>query len=298
MDMTKPFLPTYLYVKTHTVTGLKYFGKTTKSDPYKYLGSGVYWLRHCKKYGRTATTRIVGYYTDKEKCMRAAERFCDRHDIVDAVGTDGKKLWANCVPENGLDGGFTGNRKTSKATKKKISDSRIGYTNSPETRAKLSKAIRGRTLTEEHKEAIRRSINKPSVLKRIRDANLGKKRSPESVAKTAAKLTGRARPESFKEKLRGIKRSSATRRKMSLAKKGKVLSEETKDKIREARKLQVLTEDTRAKLSGFVCVVTKTGKALRVTKQEFYEQLKPDKSKSRYVAHRSLEGMRRLELRN
>lgn len=29
------FLPTYLYIKTHNQTGLKYFGKTTK-DPFKY----------------------------------------------------------------------------------------------------------------------------------------------------------------------------------------------------------------------------------------------------------------------
>lgn len=35
-------LPTYLYVKQHTITGLKYFGKTIK-DPYVYPGSGT----HC-----------------------------------------------------------------------------------------------------------------------------------------------------------------------------------------------------------------------------------------------------------
>ena len=37
--------PTYLYIKQHSVTKLKYFGKTTKKDPVKYLGSGIY----CKK---------------------------------------------------------------------------------------------------------------------------------------------------------------------------------------------------------------------------------------------------------
>lgn len=35
----------HLYVKIHNVTGLKYFGKTTK-DPFKYRGSGKYWLAH------------------------------------------------------------------------------------------------------------------------------------------------------------------------------------------------------------------------------------------------------------
>ena len=37
--------PTYLYVKQHNKTGLKYFGKTTKKDPLKYKGSGLYWKR-------------------------------------------------------------------------------------------------------------------------------------------------------------------------------------------------------------------------------------------------------------
>ena len=41
-----------LYVKTHQVTGLKYLGQTSKSDPHKYTGSGKYWLRHIKQHGK------------------------------------------------------------------------------------------------------------------------------------------------------------------------------------------------------------------------------------------------------
>jgi hypothetical protein len=44
--------PTYLYIKQHSITGLKYFGKTTKSNPYKYNGSGKYWIRHINKNGK------------------------------------------------------------------------------------------------------------------------------------------------------------------------------------------------------------------------------------------------------
>lgn len=39
------FTPTYLYVKHHSITGLKYFGKTTKLDPVTYKGSGLVWRR-------------------------------------------------------------------------------------------------------------------------------------------------------------------------------------------------------------------------------------------------------------
>lgn len=95
----KNFIPTYLYVKTHNVTGLKYFGKTTK-NPFKYLGSGVYWLRHIKLHGIDITTEIIGLYYRKEDIKQIAESFSIKHDIVNSIH------WANCKLENGLDGGF------------------------------------------------------------------------------------------------------------------------------------------------------------------------------------------------
>jgi hypothetical protein len=48
--MSKEFVPTWLYVKVHNKTGLKYLGKTIQ-DPYKYGGSGVHWSSHVKKHG-------------------------------------------------------------------------------------------------------------------------------------------------------------------------------------------------------------------------------------------------------
>ena len=42
--------PTYIYIKQHLKTGLKYLGKTVK-DPYNYLGSGKYWKSHIHKHG-------------------------------------------------------------------------------------------------------------------------------------------------------------------------------------------------------------------------------------------------------
>jgi len=70
----KEFKPTYLYVKTHNGTGLKYFGKTVK-DPHKYFGSGKYWVRHLEKYGRDVTTEILGFFTNAEECRAAALKF-------------------------------------------------------------------------------------------------------------------------------------------------------------------------------------------------------------------------------
>ena len=41
----------YLFIKQHSTTGLKYFGKTDCQNPLKYTGSGKYWKSHIKKHG-------------------------------------------------------------------------------------------------------------------------------------------------------------------------------------------------------------------------------------------------------
>ena len=43
----------YLYVKTHSKTGLKYLGQTSSNDPR------MYWKSHLKKHGLDYTTEIL-----------------------------------------------------------------------------------------------------------------------------------------------------------------------------------------------------------------------------------------------
>jgi len=88
----------YLYIKTHA-TGLKYLGKTDQ-NPYKYKGSGTYWLRHLKKYGNDHTTEILLETNDKELFKETALYYSNLYDVVNS------KEWANIVPEQG-DGGNT-----------------------------------------------------------------------------------------------------------------------------------------------------------------------------------------------
>lgn len=88
----------YLYVKNHNKTGLKYFGKTTKSDPHKYTGSGVYWKRHLSKHGNDYTTEIIAKFDDEVQCQEFALNFSKQNDIVES------NLWANLQEENGMDG--------------------------------------------------------------------------------------------------------------------------------------------------------------------------------------------------
>lgn len=88
----------YLYVKTHKITGLKYFGKT-HGEPFSYKGSGVYWKRHLKMHGEDLETTIIGEFLDEDVCKKVALEFSIKHDIVKS------KEWANLKIEE-LDGGW------------------------------------------------------------------------------------------------------------------------------------------------------------------------------------------------
>lgn len=96
------FTPTYLYVKRHSVTGLKYFGKTVQ-DPLKYPGSGRYWTRHIKKHGKEHVETIwYKLFLDESECVTYAENFSSENCIVESED------WANAIPENGLTGAQIG----------------------------------------------------------------------------------------------------------------------------------------------------------------------------------------------
>ena len=93
-DMDKPV---HLYVKTHNVTGLKYFGRTAE-NPETYLGSGAYWRSHLAEYGDNVTTEVVGTYVDEAQLRAACDSFSTENDIVNSVEL------ANLIPESGMPG--------------------------------------------------------------------------------------------------------------------------------------------------------------------------------------------------
>lgn len=168
------FKPTYLYIKTHNKTGLKYFGKTSTKDPYKYKGSGKRWKRHIKKHGYNCSTEIIGHYLNEEECKNAAIKFSKEHNIVES------EEWANLKEENGIDGGnfgevgtFSGRFHTEE-TKEKIKLTRSKQTFSQESLVKISENHWSKTdyesfvlhcrqngkreKTEQHKENISKSL--------------------------------------------------------------------------------------------------------------------------------------------
>ena len=91
----------YLYKKTHNITGLKYLGKTEKSNPYNYKGSGKYWTAHIKEHGYDVTTEIIRVCESKEELKEWGLYYSKLWNIVNECDSNGKKTWANLIPESG-----------------------------------------------------------------------------------------------------------------------------------------------------------------------------------------------------
>ena len=98
------FTPTWLYIKRHRKTNLRYFGKTIR-DPNKYNGSGKYWISHLKTHGRDVETLWCGLFINEDELVEFATSFSKENDIVESINKDGRKIWANVVPEDGKQGG-------------------------------------------------------------------------------------------------------------------------------------------------------------------------------------------------
>ena len=135
---------TYIYIKTHNITELKYFGKTTKKDIETYKGSGKYWKRHIKKHGYNCRTYKIKSFTNKQECMDFCLWFSKINNIIKS------KKWANLVNENGIDGCIVGYKHSRKARinmrnkrseehKNNIRLCRLGKKHSEETKMKMRK---------------------------------------------------------------------------------------------------------------------------------------------------------------
>lgn len=197
----------YLYVKTHNVTGLKYLGKTSRTNPHEYQGSGIYWRSHLKKHGKDYSTEIIKECNTKEELKFWGLYYSNLWNVVDAKSSDGHKLWANLKPENGDGGSLPGElshrygKVHSSEARHKMSLRTVGKTVSKETRDKMSasrKGQPGRPRTDQEKILLSK-VHKGKVV------------TEETKQKTALALTGKPKSEEHKRKLREI---GATNRKM------------------------------------------------------------------------------------
>jgi group I intron endonuclease len=148
----------------------------------------------------------------------------------------------NSLAPNGYNAGLGGdNYEKTEITRKKLSlansgrvitpewreNMRKGHANRPtiteEARQKRSVALKGRKVSEETKE-------------KLRNANLGKKQSPETLAKKRASRIGVPWSAKKRESMVGRKASDETKQKQSAALKGRIITEEAKQKLIEAKR--------------------------------------------------------------
>ena len=120
----------------------------------------------------------------------------------------------------------------------------LGCKHSEETKAKISKAVKGekhplfrKQLSEEHKRKISESNKGKAAW------NKGLKVSPEELKRMSERVSGENHP------LFGKERSEETKRKISETLKGHKVSEETRKKISETSKGRKVSEETKNKIS-------------------------------------------------
>ena len=219
-------VPTYLYIKQHSITKKCYFGKTVK-DPRAYMGSGKHWKTHIRVHGKQfVETLWCHLFTDREYIERVALMFSAQQDIVNS------DKWLNQKPENGLDGGFF--RKHSPESIEKMRVASIGVTHSKDSIERMADKLRGRPKSEAHKAKIAacRIGKKHSVEVRAKmsASRRGSKMSPESIEKSAAHRMGKPRSTEVRAKisaaLTGRKHTDETRKKMSANHKSKKSTQE------------------------------------------------------------------------
>lgn len=188
------FAPTVLLVVTHNVTGLKYFCKTTRIDRLAWY----------KGSGSAWKKHLTENGPDVN--VGVLGFYVDENRCLDAAKKFSQENnivksdeWANLVEELGKNG----------ASLKGERNPFFGKTHSEETLRKIK-------------------LFKVGV-----SVNAGVPKSIEHRQKLSAALKGRPNPV-IAEKLTGKKLSAETKRKISEAGKGRVFSNESKEKIRQA----------------------------------------------------------------
>ena len=113
MTAYNPIPPTRLYYKKCSHCELKYYGKSVKQNLEKYKGSGKRWVRHLKKHNATSIHIWNSEWFYDTSIIEVAMKFSIKNNIIES------DEWANLAIENGVDGGYLGEKVIEKSLKTK-----------------------------------------------------------------------------------------------------------------------------------------------------------------------------------
>ena len=220
----------YIYLITDTTNGMQYTGKhhydkEGELDP-NYHGSGVIIRNIYKKRPETLKEEYI------KTCYSEEEMNNDEKYYIKLYDT----LWPNGYNlTEGGDGGIP-----CEEARRKMSESKKNI--SEETRKKLSESLKGRPSPNKGKQF------SEETRKKLSESHKGKKLSDETKRKMSEKRKGRHHTEESKRKMSESKKniSDETRRKMSESKKN--ISDETRKKISDSKKGKQLSEEHKQKL--------------------------------------------------
>ena len=86
----------FVYMWTNTLNGKKYIGKSQKPETSSYMGSGVYFKRAVKKYGRDVFERTILEYCDTPNELEIAEtKWIEHYDAAN------NPIFYNISPNSG-----------------------------------------------------------------------------------------------------------------------------------------------------------------------------------------------------
>jgi len=167
----------YLYIKQCSHCNLRYFGKTTKTDVYEYLGSGLRWKRHLKYHKVKPKTNQIWSFDSVKEANEFALDFSYKHNIVES------DEWANLQIENAIDGAVPG-IALSENHRNRVSEGLKGHRHSEESKKKMSLSRKGKSngrLGIPHSEETKKKMSDS----RMGNSGywLGKNRSEETKVK-------------------------------------------------------------------------------------------------------------------
>lgn len=234
----------YLYVKQCPHCNKLYFGRTEKSNPLYYKGSGKYWKNHLKKHSIVPNNIKLWQFDSQEKCTKFALRFSRFYNIVKSP------MWFNEKDENGQHNWGPCSHK-----------------------GKSYEEIYGERADE------MRQYKKGKTYEEI----YGKERAELEKQKRSAAHSGRKKSESHKENLKAAWANNPERtiwnkniskddpRYSSLL--NRVVTDETRQKLSNAKKGKKPSDDHRRKNSesnkGKINAINLEGKVERVSTEEY-----------------------------
>jgi hypothetical protein len=244
----------YVYITTNLINGKQYIGDhSTNNLNDNYIGSGLLIKPAIKKYSKSSFKKeILEYFDTKENAVKNQEKYIKQFNTLIPNGYNihdkgGVKFSEHSEETKNKIGLFHKGKSHSKETKEKISKSQkgisknMGHIVSKETKEKISKANKGKNRSKETKDFLH-NFYKGKTWEKL----YGKEKADEMKRKCGLAAKGNHHTLGYKHSHETIEKMKKDRIGLN---KGKIRSQETKEKISNSLKGTHRSEEIKQKIS-------------------------------------------------